>query len=108
VFVHPSRYEGSSLVTLEAMAHWRAIIATRAGGLADKVRNGVNGWLVDVDSVDGLAQAIGEAMSRGASLQAMGQASRQIVEDEFSWTALIEHYLTLYEQLRARNRPRPS
>jgi glycogen(starch) synthase len=108
LFVHPSRYEGSSLVTLEAMAHWRAIIATRAGGLTDKVRDGVNGWLVDVDSVDGLAKAIENAVSGEASLPAMGQASRQIVEDEFSWTTLVEHYLTMYEQLRARRRPRTS
>lgn len=106
VFIHPSRYEGSSLVTLEAMAHGRAIIATRAGGLPDKVRPGLNGWLLDVDSVDALAQAIDEAVSRRSSLPAMGQASHRIVEAEFSWTALIEHYLTLYEQLRAHNRPR--
>jgi glycosyltransferase involved in cell wall biosynthesis len=33
IFVHPTRYEGSSLVTLEAMAHRRPVIATRAGGL---------------------------------------------------------------------------
>jgi hypothetical protein len=36
----------------------------------------------------------------------MGQASHRLVEAEFSWTALIEHYLTLYEHLRARG-PRP-
>ncbi len=29
LFVHPTHYEGSSLVTLEAMAHGRAVVATR-------------------------------------------------------------------------------
>ena len=28
LFVHPTLYEGSSLVTLEAMAHRRAVVAT--------------------------------------------------------------------------------
>jgi len=102
VFIHPSRYEGSSLVTLEAMAHCRPIIATRAGGLPDKVRPGVNGWLVDVDSVDGLARAIDEAATNWSSLPGMGQASRRIVEAEFSWSTLIEHYLTVYEHIRTR------
>ncbi len=37
LFVHPTLYEGSSLVTLEAMAHRRAVVATSAGGLPDKV-----------------------------------------------------------------------
>ncbi len=107
VFVHPSRYEGSSLVTLEAMAHRRAIIATRAGGLPDKVRPGVNGWLVDVDSVDGLTRAIEEAADARGSLQAMGAASRRIVEEEFSWTVLVESYLTAYAALSARSALQP-
>ena len=108
VFVHPSRYEGSSLVTLEAMAHRRAIIASRAGGLPDKVRPGVNGWLVDVDSVEGLAAAIGEAAFMWSALPPMGDASRRIVERDFSWTVLVERYLTMYEELRARSRTRAS
>ena len=105
VFVHPSRYEGSSLVTLEAMAHRRAIIASRAGGLPDKVRPGVNGWLVDVDSVDGLAEAISEAASKWSALPAMGEAGRRIVERDFSWAVLVERYLTMYEELRAKHSP---
>ncbi len=43
LFVHPTLYEGSSLVTLEAMAHRRAVVATTAGGLPDKVHQGVTG-----------------------------------------------------------------
>ena len=34
LFVHPTLYEGSSLVTLEAMAHRRAVVASMAGGIA--------------------------------------------------------------------------
>jgi glycosyltransferase involved in cell wall biosynthesis len=101
LFVHPTRYEGSSLVTLEAMAHRRPIIATRAGGLPDKVRPGVNGWLVDPDDADGLAQAIGEAASAAARLPEMGAASRQIVEREFAWPILADQHIAMYETLLA-------
>ena len=57
-FVHPTLYEGSSLVTLEAMAHGLPVVATRAGGLPDKVRPGQNGWLVAPGDPDELAQAL--------------------------------------------------
>jgi glycogen synthase len=106
LFVHPTRYEGSSLVTLEAMAHWRAVIASRAGGLPDKVRPGVNGWLVTPESIDELAAAISAALSDWNVLAAMGSASRRLVEREFSWGILADRYVTMYEELRARNRRR--
>ncbi len=102
IFVHPTRYEGSSLVTLEAMARRRAVIATRAGGLPDKVRPGENGWLVDPGDAQGLASAIADALSDRPRLAAMGAASRAIVEREFAWSVLVELQLRLYEQLLSR------
>jgi glycosyltransferase involved in cell wall biosynthesis len=101
-FVHPSRYEGSSLVTLEAMAHRRAVIGTRAGGVPDKVRPGVNGWLVDVDDVEALAAAIEDATRSRAALPAMGAASRKIVEDDFAWPVLADRQIALYRDLQSR------
>jgi glycosyltransferase involved in cell wall biosynthesis len=99
LFVHPTRYEGSSLVTLEAMAHRKAVVGTRAGGLPDKVRPGLNGWLVEPGDAEGLAQAIAEAIGDPVRLLAMGAHSRQIVESEFAWTVLIDRYLALYDEL---------
>src|SRR5687767_1622034 len=58
LFVHPTLYEGSSLVTLEAMAHRRAVVGTTAGGIPDKVRPGVNGWLVPPGDAAALAAAL--------------------------------------------------
>jgi glycosyltransferase involved in cell wall biosynthesis len=106
VFVHPTRYEGSSLVTLEAMAHRRAIIATRAGGLPDKVRPGLNGWLVDPGDPDGLADAVIAAAAEPARLPEMGARSREIVAREFAWSVLVERQIALYQELTEINRAR--
>ena len=57
LFVHPTLYQGSSLVTLEAMAHRRAVVATNAGGLPDKVENGRSGWIVAPGDASALAAA---------------------------------------------------
>ena len=102
VFVHPTRYEGSSLVTLEAMAHRRAVIGTRAGGLPDKIRPGINGWLVDADSVEALAGAIDAAARARDMLPALGAAGRKIVEDQFSWPVLADRHIALYRDLQSR------
>ena len=99
VFAHPTRYEGSSLVTLEAMAHRRPIIATRAGGLPDKVKPGINGWLVEPGDVDALSRAVVEAATAGPALASMGDASRDLVEREFGWTTIAKRQIAIYENL---------
>jgi glycosyltransferase involved in cell wall biosynthesis len=98
-FAHPTRYEGSSLVTLEAMAHRTAVVATTAGGLPDKVRPGVNGWLVPPGDVEALARALEEAAGDPARLVAMGERGREIVARDFAWTVVVERQLDVYRDL---------
>lgn len=98
VFVHPTRYEGSSIVTLEAMTHRRAVIATSTGGLPDKVRAGLNGWLLPPGDPGALASALEEALKHPDRLGGMGEKSRAIVESEFAWTTVAEQLLVLYNQ----------
>lgn len=98
LFVHPAYYEGSSLVTLEAMAHRRAVVCTTAGGLPDKVKTGTNGWLVEPNDTGMLSDTLREAMSCGDSLNAMGAASRVIVEREFAWTVVVDRLLAVFSE----------
>jgi len=100
LFVHPTLYEGSSLVTLEAMAHRRPVVASAAGGIPDKIRPGENGWLVPPGDPAALAAAISGAMAGDpARLAQFGNAGRAIVEREFSWSAAGDATVALYEQL---------
>jgi glycogen synthase len=99
VFVHPTLYEGSSLVTLEAMAHRRAVIASAAGGIPDKVKPGVSGWLVPPGDPGALVAALSGALGDIDRLAAMGRAGRRIVEDEFSWDVAGAQTLAMYEEL---------
>ena len=99
LFVHPTLYEGSSLVTLEAMAHRRAVVASAAGGIPDKVRRGENGWLVPPGDPSALAGTISSALSDLARLAHYGLAGREIVEREFSWTTAGDQTVALYREL---------
>jgi glycosyltransferase involved in cell wall biosynthesis len=102
LFVHPTLYEGSSLVTLEAMAHRRACVVTNAGGLPDKVKNGVNGWIVPAGDPAALAAAISGALEDRQRLTQMGEEGRAIVERSFSWTSAVQATMRLYERLLSR------
>ena len=99
LFVHPTLYEGSSLVTLEAMTHALPVVATRVGGLPDKVEAGVSGWLVNPGDVTGLSQTVGNALLQPDRLGTMGRAGRAIVERKFSWPAVIQQLLGLYDDV---------
>jgi glycogen(starch) synthase len=99
LFVHPTLYEGSSLVTLEAMAHRRAVVATTAGGLPDKVRAGITGWLVEPGDPQALAVSIREALGAPHALPRMGVEGRALVEASFSWPVVADRLLAVYREL---------
>jgi len=101
VFVHPTQYEGSSIVTLEAMAHRRPVVATTAGGLPDKVRHGETGWLVPPGDAGALAESVRLALVSGPKLATMGLAGRVLVDAEFSWARSADRMLTVFEELLA-------
>ena len=107
LFVHPTLYEGSSLVTLEAMAHRRAVIATRAGGLPDKVHEGRNGWLVAPGEPRPLSSTIATALASLERLAVMGRVSRQIVEATFSWDVVTVELVQLFRELTERGERQP-
>ena len=104
LFVHPTQYEGSSIVTLEAMSHRRPVVATTAGGLPDKVRDGVTGWLVPPGDAPALARALRTALDPGTALTAMGAAGRAFVEAEFSWERSADRMLAVFEELLTQAR----
>jgi glycosyltransferase involved in cell wall biosynthesis len=103
LFAHPTLYEGSSLVTLEAMAHRLPVLATRAGGLPDKVVQGVNGWLVKPGDAGELAGLLRDALATPAErLAEMGRESRALAERDFSWPAVANQLLAVCEELLDR------
>ena len=99
VFVHGTRFEGSSLVTLEAMAHGLPVVATRAGGIPDKVVEGVTGRLVEPGDVPALADALRDVLADPERRRAMGAAGRERVRAQFVWSAIVDRVLALYGSL---------
>ncbi len=98
-FVHPTRFEGSSLVTLEALAHGLPVLGTRAGGLPDKVVEAETGFLVEPGSVEALARGLQAAAQ--ADAPRLGAAGRRLLEASFGWDAILPRYLDLCREILA-------
>ena len=99
VFVHATRFEGSSLVTLEAMAHGLPVVATRAGGIPDKVLDGRTGRLVEPGDVQALAAAVRALAGAPDKRARLGAAGREHVRQRFAWPALVDRTIALYDEL---------
>ena len=108
VFALSSRSEGMSNTLLEAMAAGLPIVATRVGGNAEIVRDGVDGLLVDDDDAPGFAHALRGLAEHAGRRAAMGAAGRERVATEFSIEAMVEryarYYLTHLERARVAGR----
>jgi glycogen(starch) synthase len=88
LFAHPSLYEGSSLVTLEAMSHGLPVVASAVGGIPDKVIEGETGYLVTPGDPAQLAARIAELAKRPWERRAMGERGAARVATEFSWRTI--------------------
>ena len=77
LFIMPSRAEGLGSAALLAMAHGKAVIASRVGGLPEVVEEGRTGWLVAPGSPEELAGAILVAATDRERLRAYGAEGRE-------------------------------
>jgi len=83
VYVLPSYREGTPRTVLEAMSMGRPIISTDAPGCREPVVEGVNGFLVPVQSVDELVTAMRRFVDDPKLAKTMGARSREIAEDRY-------------------------
>lgn len=78
--VLPSPREGLGRVVVEALCRGRSVVGARAGGIADLVRDGENGILVEPDDADALAAALVRVLSDHALAERLAAASRPSIE----------------------------
>ncbi|MGH9107096.1 MAG: glycosyltransferase [Acidimicrobiales bacterium] len=83
VFCLASLAEGVPVALMEAMATGRPVVATRVGGIAELVEDGVSGYLVAPGEVAELAGALARLAASPKLRRQMGAAGRQKVERDF-------------------------
>jgi len=94
--VLPSFAEGVPVVLMEAMAARLPVIASRVGGTAELVEDGVSGHLIAPGDAGALHNAILAVMT-GPDRAAMGQAGRARVAAEFDINAEAARLARLFQ-----------
>jgi glycosyltransferase involved in cell wall biosynthesis len=80
------------------------VVATRAGGIPDKVEDGVSGSLVPPGDVAALAEAMAALVADPSRARAMGERGKERVRERFAWPALVRRTIAFYEELIAAAR----
>ena len=99
VILLPSANEGTPVSVIEALAAGRPAVATRVGGVPDVVRDGVDGFLVDVGDVDALAERLARLANDPELRRTMGESGRARVLERYAVGRLVDDIDLLYREL---------
>jgi len=108
ILVLPTHREGLPNVVLEAQAAGRPVVASRATGVVDVIRDGETGLLFPVGDVHALATALTKLLTDRELAKKLARSGQARVKREFRqeqvWGALHQEYVRL---LRARTSELP-
>ena len=94
-------------VVLEAMISACPVVATRVGGVAEIIEDGVNGFLVEPDDVKGLADIIERLIRDRAVAKRVGAAGQALAEQNFGCVQAARQMMDLYTSRLKQARPTP-
>ncbi|AOK07140.1 glycosyltransferase family 4 protein [Burkholderia sp. AU19243] len=103
LFCLPSRFESFGIAALEAMFYGVPVVATRVGGLAELVDDGVTGYLVEPDDAPALARAMHAIASDPALRERMGRAARERAQRLYAAERVVARYVDCYRQIVGRS-----
>lgn len=99
IAVLPSRAEGLPNAVLEYMAAGLPVIASRVGGNAELVQDGVTGMLVPPEDSAALSAALLKLLSEPALARCLAQAGHEFTVRNFSFERLVQDIDALYTEL---------
>ena len=95
----PSLVEPFSLVTIEAMASGKPVIATRSGGPEEIILDGVTGYLTPINGCYEMALAVNRLLDDPELRKSMGAAGRQRFVDMYKYEGFLANFTCLLESV---------
>ena len=99
LMVASPRYEGFGMTPLEAMASGLAVVATDTGVFRQVIDEGETGYVVGIDQLEQLTEAVMRITEDPAHLLSMGRRAREVAVDRLSLDREFEGYAAVYQRL---------
>lgn len=99
IFLFPTRLEGLSLTTLEAMACGMPVVTTDCFSMPELVVDGKGGFLCELDKVEKFVESILNIAEDPILRSRFSEFNRQHIENNFSLTKMTDQYIDLYRSL---------
>lgn len=109
IFILPSiRDEGGNLddqsvAVMDAMSCGKPVITTNFPGYRLVIKNGINGFLTEEKDSQMIAQRIVDLAKTKSLRDKLGQAARQSMINDFSWSVIGQQYTKLFSSIIANN-----
>jgi len=109
VFVMPNvpvadDMEGFGIVALEAGASALPVVASKVDGIAEAVRDGENGILLEHTDHQGFADTIQNLLRDEPGRLQFGQRAKDFVRDYYSWGRIAQQYWVQFEKIAQRQK----
>ena len=98
LFVFPTTFEGSPFALLEAMAYGLPVVTTDASGIAEVVRDGIDGIVVEKENPEALANGIRRSLADRSAMSQMATSAQERVS-QFSADRMASKTLHLLDSL---------
>jgi len=87
VFCLPTRLEPFGIVFIEAMSNKLPVVASNIGAIPDFIDEGINGYTVDPEDINSLAQRLITLLSSPEKCMKLGTNGYTKVVEKYSWRA---------------------
>ncbi|PSN09132.1 glycosyl transferase group 1 [filamentous cyanobacterium CCT1] len=95
LFVLPSYYENFGIAVAEAMAAGIPVVVSKGVYIWPEIAASSSGWVCEL-SVEGVAQALTEALGNSSQRQLRGRQARVYAQNSYEWGAIAQKTLAAY------------
>lgn len=102
IFLLPTRYDIYGMVLLESMYFGMPVISSNCGGAQMMIESEKNGIVIEKFDPDKWCEAIGILYNNKTYRERLGQEAHNTIEQNFTWDALTEKFISAYQKALER------